>query len=147
MGSCKCYYYTRMNLRIQKALIVIAPVLALLLGVFTFYKFQTYAPTPNLKSEGAVAGEKTQKFDLQCPNSQIISKSILQDCVSITQQTTNSPDKVLEYYKQMLTQNGWKAEGPAIYKKGKETITITLTKDANNITVVNVDHYSAVPTK
>jgi len=136
-----------MNLRIQKALIIIAPVLALLLGIFTFYKFQTYTPTPNLKSEGVVAGEKIQKFDLQCPNSQIISQSILQGCISITQQTTNSPEKVLEYYKQMLTQNGWKAEGPAIYKKGDETITITLTRNANNTTVVNVDHYSAVPTE
>ncbi|MBU1017354.1 hypothetical protein KJ678_04310 [Patescibacteria group bacterium] len=132
---------------IQKILIISFPFIALFLGILAFLEFQAYKPTLALKSEGTVAGEKTIAFALKYPNSQIMSQSILKNSESITQQTTNSPSTVLSYYKNMLTKNGWKLVSPAIYKKGNETITITLTKDSNNITIVNVDYYSAVPTK
>jgi len=143
----KWYYYTRMNTAIQKIVIVSFPFIILFLGILAFYEFQTFRPTINLKSEGTVAGEKIQSFDLQYPNTQIISRSMLLDSESITQQTTDEPLKVLDYYKNMLTENGWQSISSAIYKKDSATITITLTKDANNITIVNVDYYSAVPTK
>ncbi|MFH1566127.1 MAG: hypothetical protein ABIB98_02950 [bacterium] len=136
-----------MNSAIQKALIIGFPFVAIFLCVLAFNEFKNYAPTLNLKSEGEVAGEKIWVFNLQYPDSQIISQSFLQENTSITQQTVDNPDKVLEYYENMLIKNGWKMWGPAIYKKVDETITITLTKDSNNITIVNVDNYSAVPVK
>ena len=131
----------------KKVIVLFFPIFALFAGMFALLKFQNYQPEKLFRDEGIVAGTETEKFDLKYPRSEIISESYLVGNTSLTFKTTDTTDTVLKYYEKTLTAQGWKKVGTAIYKKNYETITLTLTKGVDNSTIVNVDYYSAVPTK
>jgi len=127
-----------MSPALEKTLIITIPFIALFLGALTYIQFQKYTPA-KAPASGTVEG--TETLDIKYPEAYTISETDLKDSISITQKTGDSPDKILTYYSKALPTNGWESFGPAIYKKGTETITFTMTKDTDNSTILNIDHY------
>lgn len=115
-----------------------------------FIKQKVGKEGPNLP--GTVAGQQTNIIKNLYPdipvydNAVIVSVLEKSNTVVVTLESTDAPQKVMDYYQSVLAAANWTG-GPDDYIKGDKKLSVNVTQNQAKTQTVILLNYSFVPTK